>query len=111
METKKDVIEERSKETGDAHLESYDDDGAYIHLVYSTKIYTDDMIELLSNMEQIYGEIEGTADITLGSPFSKIDDCEKALQNRRLTIISQTIREVAYFFFSVLVLAIPHTWR
>lgn len=77
METKKDVIEERSKEIGDVHLESYDDDGAYIHLVYSTKIYTDDMIELLSNMEQIYGEIEGAADITLGSPFSKIDDCAK----------------------------------
>ena len=77
METKKDGIEERSKEIGDVHLESYDDDGAYIHLVYSTKIYTDDMIELLSNMEQIYGEIEGAADITLGSPFSKIDDCAK----------------------------------
>ena len=77
METKKDIIEERSKEVGDVHLESYDDDGAYIHLVYSTKIYTDDMSELLSNMEQIYGEIEGATDITLGSPFSKIDDCEK----------------------------------
>lgn len=77
MKTKKDVIEERSKEVGDVHLENYDDDGAYIHLVYSTKIYTDDMSELLTNMEQIYGEIEGAADITLGSPFSKIDDCEK----------------------------------
>ena len=66
-----------AKEVGDVHLENYDDDGAYIHLVYSTKIYTDDMSELLSNMEQIYGEIKGAADITLGSPFSKIDDCEK----------------------------------
>ena len=35
------------------------------------------MSELLSNMEQIYGEIEGATDITLGSPFSKIDDCAK----------------------------------
>lgn len=77
METKRDVIEERSKEVGDVHLENYDDDGAYIHLAYSTKIYTDDMSELLSNMEQIYGEIEGATDITLGSPFSKIDDCAK----------------------------------
>ena len=51
METKMDVIEERSKEVGDVNLEDYDDDGAYIHLVYSTKIYTDDMSELLSNME------------------------------------------------------------
>ncbi len=34
METKKDVIEERSKEVGDVNLEVYDDDGAYIHLVY-----------------------------------------------------------------------------
>ena len=77
MEAKKDVIEERSKEVVDVNLEDYDDDGAYIHLVYSTKIYTDDMIELLSNMEQIYGEIEGATDITLGFPFSKIDDCAK----------------------------------
>lgn len=35
------------------------------------------MSELLSNIEQIYGEIEGATDITLGSPFSKIDDCAK----------------------------------
>lgn len=41
METKKDVIEERSKEIGDVWLENYDDDGAYIHLVYSTKICAD----------------------------------------------------------------------
>lgn len=43
METKRDVIEERSKEVGDIHLENYDD-GAYIHLAYSTKIYTDTSI-------------------------------------------------------------------
>lgn len=49
---------------GNVHLENYDD-GAYIHLVNSTKIYTDDMIELLSNMEQIYGEIEGVTEYTL----------------------------------------------
>ena len=35
------------------------------------------MSELLSNMEQIYDEIDGATDITLGSPFSKIDDCAK----------------------------------
>lgn len=33
--------------------------------------------ELLGNMEQIYGEIEGATDIMFSSPFSKIDDCEK----------------------------------
>lgn len=38
METKKDVIEERSKEVGDAHLENYGDDGAYIHLVFLTSV-------------------------------------------------------------------------
>lgn len=77
METKKEIIEERSREVGDVLLESYDDDGAYIHLVYSTKIYVDDMDELLSDMEQVYGEIEGATDITLGSPFEKIENCEK----------------------------------
>lgn len=37
METKKDVIEKRLKEVGDVHLDNYDDDGAYIHLVYDWK--------------------------------------------------------------------------
>ena len=38
METKRDVIEERSKEVGDVHLQNYDDDGAYIHLVFLTSV-------------------------------------------------------------------------
>lgn len=77
METKKSIIEERSREIEDVSLDYYDDDGAYICLRYSTNIVVDSMENLLVDVEQLYGEIEGATDIALGSPFQKIDDCEK----------------------------------
>lgn len=77
METKKSIIEERSREIEDVSLDYYDDDGAYICLRYSTNIVVDSMENLLEDVEQLYGEIEGATDIALGSPFQKIDDCEK----------------------------------
>lgn len=77
METKKSIIEERSREIEDISLDYYDDDGAYICLRYSTNIVVDSMESLLADVEQLYGEIEGATDIALGSPFKKIEDCEK----------------------------------
>lgn len=77
METKKGIIEERSREIGDISLDYYDDDGAYICIQYSTNIIADSMENLLIDTEQLYGEIEGATDIALGSPFQQIDDCEK----------------------------------
>ena len=77
METKKSIIEERSREIEDISLDYYDDDGAYICLRYSTNIVVDSMESLLADVEQLYGEIEGATDIALGSPFQKIADCEK----------------------------------
>ena len=77
METKKGIIEERSKEINDIWLDNYEDDGNYINLSYRSKIATDDMMELLFGMKQLFDEIEGATDISLGSPFARISDCEK----------------------------------
>lgn len=77
METKKGIIEERSREIGDISLDYYDDDGAYICLKYCTNIIADSIDNPLMDIEQLYGEIEGATDIALGSPFQQIDDCEK----------------------------------
>lgn len=77
MGTKKDIIEERSKEVGDISLDYYDDDGVFISIKYSTNLITDSMENLLMDIEQLYEEIEGATDIALGSPFQMIDDCEQ----------------------------------
>lgn len=77
METKKSIIEERSREVENVSLDYYDDDGAYICLRYSANIVVDSMESLLADVEQLYGEIEGATDIALGSPFQKIEECER----------------------------------
>lgn len=77
METKRDVILERNKEVADVNLESYDDDGAYISLIYSYITKVDSFEELFLLIDQVYNEIEGAVDIILGSPFAKLDECSK----------------------------------
>lgn len=77
METKRDVILERNKEVADVNLEHYDDDGAYISLVYSYMTKVDSFEELFLLIDQVYNEIEGAVDIILGSPFAKLDECSK----------------------------------
>lgn len=77
METKKNIIEERSRERGDISLDSYKDYGNFIYLKYCTNIMAESIEELLINIDQLYGEIEGATDIVLGSPFQQIADCEK----------------------------------
>ena len=77
METKRDIIIERERELKDVKFESFDDDGAYITLDYSTSITVDSFAELFSFIDQIYAEIEGATDIALGSPFEKIENCKK----------------------------------
>lgn len=77
MDTKKEIIEERSREVNDIWIDNYDDDDNYISLSYHSKIIADDMLDLLSGMEQLFHEIEGAVDISLGSPFARIDDCKK----------------------------------
>lgn len=77
METKRDIIEERADEIKDIYLEHYEDDGAYIWLQFGSKMKAESMDDLLCDIEQLYGEIEGATDIALGAPFPKIDSCEK----------------------------------
>ena len=77
METKRDVIQERSKEVGDVFLENYDDDGAYISLNYSYKTDVDTFEELFLLIDQVYNEIDGAVDLVLGSPFQKLESCAK----------------------------------
>jgi prepilin-type processing-associated H-X9-DG protein len=74
METKKTVIAERQKEIGDIFFDDYDDDGDYIHLTFHTEIEAEIIGNAIQIAEQIIKEIEGAVDLTLGSPFKKIED-------------------------------------
>lgn len=80
METKRDIIQERSQNVGDIYLEYYEDDGNYICLQYSSKMTADSMESLLCDIKQLYDEIDGATDIALGSPFPQITTCEKESQ-------------------------------
>jgi hypothetical protein len=66
MEAKKDIIEQREKEMNDIKVESYEDDGAWIHLLYSTIITADDCTTVVDIAEQIISEIDGAAEMKLG---------------------------------------------
>ncbi len=77
METRRDIILDRNKNLGDINLEQFDDDGAYISLVYSCEVEVGTFKELLQAIDQTYAEIDGATDIALGSPFEKIKNCNK----------------------------------
>jgi hypothetical protein len=66
METKRDIVAERSKEIGDLSLDSYDDDGAYIFLRFSTEITATSCEEVLAIANQIVSEIEGATELRIG---------------------------------------------
>jgi hypothetical protein len=74
METKRDVIVEREKELNDIKLISYDDDGDYIFLTYSANFKLDSLKDILELSYQIINEIDGAAELTIGSPFPKIEE-------------------------------------
>ena len=76
METKRDIILERQQELGDVHLDSYDDDGDYIFINYSITVEAETLGLLIQQAEQIIKEIEGAAELTLGSPFKEVCDAE-----------------------------------
>lgn len=74
MEAKRATIEEREKEIGDIHFESYDDDGAYIWLIYSSEIETESVESLVQLAEQIVNEVDGAAELRLGGRLVKASD-------------------------------------
>ncbi len=76
METKRDIILERQEALGDVHLDSYDDDDDYIFINYSITVEAETLGLLIQQAEQIIKEIEGAAELTLGSPFKEICDAE-----------------------------------
>ena len=76
METKRDIILERQQELEDVHLDSYDDDGDYIFINYSITVEAETLGLLIQQAEQIIKEIEGAAELTLGSPFKEVGDAE-----------------------------------
>jgi len=79
METKRDIINERSEEIGDTFVDDYDD-GVYINITYSLRVSPASVCtfaELFIIIDQFFHEIEGATDIALGSPFEKLENCKK----------------------------------
>lgn len=74
MESKKATVEEREKEVGDTHLESYDDDGAWISLIFTADIETDSVESAIQLAEQIVNEVDGAAELRLGGQILKASD-------------------------------------
>lgn len=77
METRRDIIVDRNKNLNDIVLESYDDDGAYISLAYSCEFEATTFEDLIRAIDQMTAEIDGATDIALGSPFERIENCNK----------------------------------
>ena len=65
MEAKKAILEERETQVGDVSLDSYEDDGVWIHLTYSAEFDTDKVLTAVELAEQIVAEIEGAAEMRL----------------------------------------------
>lgn len=65
METKKAIIEERSENLKDLQLDSYDDDGAYIIMKFSTIFNAEYVINAVEQAELLIEEIEGATSIAL----------------------------------------------
>jgi hypothetical protein len=66
MEAKRQIIEERAAEVGDVRLDHYEDDGAWIHLNYSSDVEAETVLTAVQLAEQIVAEVEGAAELRLG---------------------------------------------
>lgn len=67
MEAKKAVVEDRSAEIKDLKIDSYDDDGAWIHLAYSSEVSAVKLKTAVELAEQMVAEIDGATEMRLGS--------------------------------------------
>ena len=72
MLTKRAIIEERTKEVGDIKFISFEDDGAYIFLLYETIIEAEFCETAIELAEQIIGEIDGAVEVRLGGELFEI---------------------------------------
>ena len=95
METKKAIVEEREKEDGDIKLDSYDDDGAYIFMHFSTEIDCETCDEALQISEQITNEIEGAAELRIGVESFKVSESESE-KDFTLRVVIPVLRKLDF---------------
>jgi hypothetical protein len=67
MDAKKAILEERATQLGDVSLDSYEDDGAWIHLAYSAEFDAEKVLTAVELAEQIVAEIDGATEMRLGT--------------------------------------------
>ena len=87
MEGKRAIVEDRASEVGDVTFENYDDDGAWIHLSYSAEIESDKLDMVIQLAEQIVSEIEGAAEMRLGSDLWAPSDAENEKEFTLQTVL------------------------
>jgi len=95
METKKMIIEEREKEDHDIKLISYDDDGAYIFMIFSSEVECETFDDAINISEQISKEIEGAAELRIGIEMFKVSDAENE-KDFTLRVILPIIRKLGF---------------
>lgn len=95
METKRDIVKEREKEIGDTKFVNYEDDGDYIFLDYSLEIEAEKFDTIIETAEQLISEIDGAAEITLGSPFKEIDDTNNE-KEFTLSLVIPLLRKLGF---------------
>jgi hypothetical protein len=95
MGAKKDIIEQREKELKDIKLESYEDDGAWIHLIYSSTIAADDCNTVVDISEQIISEIDGAAELKLGGEIFEVNTTQNE-KEFSLQIILPILRKLGF---------------
>lgn len=76
MEAKKSIVEERAQEVGDVELADYQDDGAWIHLLYSAQLESQTVATIVQLAEQIAAEIEGAAEMRVGADLWQLRAAE-----------------------------------
>lgn len=80
MEAQKQAIEERAKQIGDVAFESYDDDGDYIHLYFSSRLKTNNLSSAMDFSDNLLVQIEKATNQRLRNVFKSLDPhAEKAL--------------------------------
>lgn len=95
METKKAIVEERQKEDGDITLDSYDDDGAYIFMHFSTEIDCDNCEQAVQISEQIANEIEGAAELRIGVEMFTVSEADNE-KEFTLRVVLPILRKLGF---------------
>jgi hypothetical protein len=95
METKKAIVEERQKEDGDITLNSYEDDGAYIFMNFSTEIDCNTCDEAIQISEQIANEIDGAAELRIGVEMFKVSEADNE-KEFTLRVVLPILRKLGF---------------